>query len=141
MMCFKQVPYWAKWLFALVMTILGGFVMVSSLYGLGSGGDADVKLDGDDDHAVIQQSSGIHLLELNNSGDDDCGGGMSWSVIALITVSLILVVKFTHIVHYCFVSKVLIKSKVEKQVAIRMNDLLVEPTAPPVDDADNVPGI
>jgi hypothetical protein len=140
MMCCKQVPYWLKWLLAFVMTCMGVFVMVSSWYGLGNGGDADVVLGGDDDHAVIQQSSGIHLLELNNSGDDDCDGGWSWTVIALVTVSLILVLKFTHILHYCLVSKVLIKSKVEKQVAIRMSDLAVEPTAPPV-DVDIVPGI
>ena len=140
MMCFKQVPYWVKWLFALVMTCLGVFVMVSSLYGLGSGGDADVVLDGDDDHAVIQQSSGIHILELNNSGDDDCDGDWSWSEYALVIVGFILVLKFTHILHFCLVSKVLIKSKVEKQVAIRMSDLAVEPTAPPV-DVDIVPGI
>jgi hypothetical protein len=139
-MCCKQVPYWLKWLLAFVMTCMGVFVMVSSWYGLGNGGEADVVLGGDDDHAVIQQSSGIHLLELNNSGDDDCDGGWSWTVIALVTVSLILVLKFTHILHYCLVSKVLIKSKVEKQVAIRMSDLAVEPTAPPV-DVDIVPGI
>ena len=140
MMCCKQVPYWLKWLLAFVMTCMGVFVMVSSWYGLGSGGEADVELGGDDDHAVIQQSSGIHILELNNSGDDDCDGGWSWTVIALVTVSLILVLKFTHILHYCLVSKVLIKSKVAKQVAIRMSDLAVEPAAPPV-DVDIVPGI
>ena len=140
MMCCKQVPYWLKWLLAFVMTCMGVFVMVSSWYGLGSGGEADVVLGGDDDHAVIQQSSGLHILELNNSGDDDCDGDWSWSEYALVIVGFILVLKFTHILHFCLVSKVLIKSKVAKQVAIRMSDLAVEPTAPPV-DVDIVPGI
>ena len=119
---------------------MGVFVIVSSWYGLGSGGEADVGLVGDGDHAVIQQSSGLHILELNNSGDDECDGDWSWSEYALVIIGFILVLKFTHIMHYCLVSKVIIKSKVARQVAIQMSDLPVVPTAPPV-DSDVVPGI
>ena len=139
-MC-KQVPYWVKWVIAFGMTGMGVFVIVSSWYGLGNGGEADVGLVGDGDHAVIQQSSGLHILELNNSGDDgECAGDWSWSEYALVIIGFILVLKFTHILHYCLVSKVKIKSKVARQVAIQMSDLPVVPTAPPVDN-DVVPGI
>ena len=137
MMCCKQVPYWLKWAIAFVMTCMGVFVIISSWYGLGSGGEADVVLGGEDDHAVIQQSSGLHILELNNSGDDDCQG-WSWSEYALVIVGFILVLKFTHILHFCLVSKVMIKSKVAKQVAMQMKDL---PVVPPPDDVVVVPGI
>ena len=119
------------------MTLMGIFVIISSWYGFGSGGEADVVLGGEDDHAVIQQSSGLHILELNNSGDDDCEG-WSWSEYALVIVGFILVLKFTHIIHFCLVSRVMIKSKVAKQVAMQMKDL---PVVPPPEDVVVVPGI
>ena len=119
------------------MTLMGIFVIISSWYGIGGSDEAEVVLGGEDNKAVIQQSSGFHVLELNNSGDDDCQG-WSWSEYALVIVGFILVLKFTHIIHFCLVSKVMIKSKVAKQVAMQMKDL---PVVPPPEDVVVVPGI
>ena len=136
-MCSKQVPYFLKWIIGFVMTLMGIFVIISTWYGIGGSDEAQVVLGGEDNKSVIQQSSGFHVLELNNSGDDDCQG-WSGSEYALVIVGFILVLKFTHILHFCLVSKVMIKSKVAKQVAMQMKDL---PVVPPPDDVVVVPGI
>jgi hypothetical protein len=138
MMCCKQVPYWLKWAIGFVMTLMGIFVIISSWYGFGSSDEAQVVLGGEDNKAVIQQSSGFHVLELNNSGDSDGCQGWSWSEYALVIVGFILILKISHILHYFLVSKKIIKSKVAKKVALQMKDL---PVIPPPEDVVVVPGI
>ena len=117
------------------MTLMGIFVIISSWYGFGSSDEAQVVLGGEDNKAVIQQSSGFHVLELNNSGDSKCQG-WSWSEYALVIVGFILILKITHILHYFLVYKKIIKNKVAKQLAIQLKDL---PVVPPDDIV--VPGI
>ena len=135
MMCCSKFPYWLKWAIGFVMTLLGIFVIISSWYGFGSSDEAQVALGGEDNKAVIQQSSGFHVLELNNSGDSKCQG-WSWSEYALVIVGFILILKISHILHYFLVSKKIIKNKVAKQLAIQLKDL---PVVPPDDIV--VPGI
>ena len=137
-MCSKQVPYFLKWIIGFVMTIIGIFVIISTWYGIGGSDDAQVVMGGEDNKSVIQQSSGFHVLELNNSGDSDGCQGWSWSEYALVIVGFILVLKFTHILHFCLVSKAMIKTKVAKKVAMQMKDL---PVVPPPEDVVVVPGI
>ena len=137
-MCSKQVPYFLKWIIGFVMTIIGIFVIISTWYGIGGSDDAQVVLQGEDNKSVIQQSSGFHVLELNNSGDSNGCQGWSWSEYALVIIGFILFLKFTHILHYCLVSKAMIKSKVAKKVAMQMKDL---PVVPPPEDVVVVPGI
>ena len=137
-MCSKQVPYFLKWIIGFVMTIIGIFVIISTWYSFGGSDEAQVVMSGEDSKSVVQQSSGFHVLELNNSGESDECQGWSWSEYALGIVGFILILKFTHILHYCLVSKALIKNKVAKQVEIRMKDL---PSAPPPEDVVIVPGI
>ena len=137
-MCSKQVPYFLKWVIGFVMTLIGIFVIISTWYGIGGSDEAQVVLGGEDNKSVIQQSSGFHVLELNNSGDSDGCQGWSWSEYALVIVGFILFLKFTHILHYCLVSKAMIKTKVAKKVAMQMKDL---PVIPPPEDVVVVPGI
>ena len=137
-MCSKQVPYFLKWIIGFVMTIIGIFVIISTWYSIGGSDDAQVVMGGEDNKSVIQQSSGFHVLELNNSGESDKCQGWSWSEYALGIVGFIFILKFTHILHYCLVSKAMIKSKVAKKVEIEMKNL---PSAPPPEDVVIVPGI
>ena len=120
------------------MTLIGIFVIISTWYGIGGSDEAQVVLGGEDNKSVIQQSSGFHVLELNNSGDSDGCQGWSWSEYALVIVGFVLFLKLTHILHYCLVSKAMIKSKVAKKVALQMKDL---PVIPPPEDVVVVPGI
>ena len=135
-MCSKQVPYCLKWVIGFVMTLIGIFVIISTWYGIGGSDEAQVVMGGEDNKSVIQQSSGFHVLELNNSGDSDGCHGWSWSEYALVIVGFILILKISHILHYFLVSKKIIKSKVAKKLAIQLKDL---PVIPPDDVV--VPGI
>ena len=76
-MCSKQVPYCLKWVIGFVMTLIGIFVIISIWYGIGGSDEAQVVMGGEDNKSVIQQSSGFHVLELNNSGDSD--GCQGWN--------------------------------------------------------------
>ena len=67
-MCSKQVPYFLKWVVGFVMTVIGIGVIISVFYS-GGGSEADVVMQGEENNSIIQQSSGFHVLELNNSGD------------------------------------------------------------------------
>ena len=132
-MCSKQVPYFLKWIMGLVMTVLGIFVIISAFYGVG-GGDADVVMQGDDNKSVVQQSSGFHVLELNESGECQ---GWTWTEYALIILGFIFILKISHLLHYCLVTKAIVKGKVSK-LEMEMKKL---PMVPPSDDVVIVPGI
>ena len=133
MMCSKQVPYFLKWVMGFVMTAIGIFVIISAFYGVG-GGDADVVMQGDDNKSVVQQSSGFHVLELNESGDCQ---GWSWTEYALVILGFVFILKISHLLHYCLVTKAIVKGKVSK-LEMEMKKL---PMVPPSDDVVIVPGI
>ena len=135
-MCSKQVPYFLKWVVGFVMTVIGIAVIISVFYS-GGGSEADVVMQGEDNNSVIQQSSGFHVLELNNSGvSGDCKG-WTWTEYALGILGFVFILKITHLLHYCLFTKAIIKRKVSK-IEMEMKSL---PSAPPSDDVVIVPGI
>ena len=119
------------------MTVIGIFVIISSWYSFGGSDEAQVVMQGEDNKSVVQQSSGFHVLELNNSGESGECQGWSWSEYALGILGFIFILKITHLLHYCLVTKAMIKSKVSK-IEMEMKNL---PSAPPNDDVVIVPGI
>ena len=137
MMCSKQVPYFLKWVMGFVMTVIGIFVIISTWYSFGGSDEADVVMQGEDNKSVVQQSSGFHVLELNNSGESGECQGWSWTEYALGILGFVFILKITHLLHYCLVTKAIIKSKVSK-IEMEMKSL---PSAPPNDDVVIVPGI
>ena len=137
MMCSKQVPYFLKWVMGFVMTVIGIFVIISTWYSFGGSDEADVVMQGEDNKSVVQQSSGFHVLELNNSGESGECQGWSWTEYALGILGFVFILKITHLLHYCLVTKAIIKSKVSK-IEMEMKSL---PSAPPSDDVVIVPGI
>ena len=137
MMCSKQVPYFLKWVMGFVMTVIGIFVIISTWYSFGGSDEADVVMQGEDNKSVVQQSSGFHVLELNNSGESGDCQGWTWTEYALGILGFVFILKVTHLLHYCLVTKAIIKSKVSK-IEMEMKSL---PSAPPSDDVVIVPGI
>ena len=135
-MCSKQVPYFLKWVVGFVMTVIGIAVIISVFYS-GGGSEADVVMQGEENNSGIQQSSGFHVLELNNSGDSGDCNGWTWTEYALGILGFVFILKVTHLLHYCLVTKAIIKSKVSK-IEMEMKSL---PSAPPSDDVVIVPGI
>ena len=135
-MCSKQVPYFLKWVVGFVMTVIGIGVIISAFYSVG-GSEADVVMQGEDNKSIVQQSSGFHVLELNNSGESGDCQGWTWTEYALGILGFVFILKVTHLLHYCLVTKAIIKSKVSK-IEMEMKSL---PSAPPSDDVVIVPGI
>ena len=117
-MCSKQTPYFIKWIIEFVMTVIGISVIMSIFFSGGSS-EADVEMKGDDNKSVIQQSAGFHVLELNNSGD--CKG-WTWTEYSVVILGFIFILKISHLLHYCFVTKAIVKRKVA-QVEMKMKDL------------------
>ena len=138
-MCNKQVPYWCKWLVAAVMTIIGILVIISAFYGKG-GSNSDVVMQGEENTSVVQQSSGIHLIELNDSGVSGKCKRFSWSEIALGILGVLFLLKISHLLHYCLYTKKVIKKKVAKvEMELRSlhnvpvgNDVVIVPPLPAV---------
>ena len=112
-MCLKEVPYWCKWLVALLMMVIGVLVLVSVFIGK-NGSDADVVLGGQDNTSMIHQSSGIHLLEVSDSGSSGKCEHFSWSEWALGILGVLILLKVSHLLHYFLYSKRVVKKKMAR---------------------------
>ena len=81
-------------------------------------------MSGDHDESVLQQSSGFHVLEVNGNklGSEQCIG---WTWVNYLCVGLIFVfiLKCIHLVHYCFLTKHLVKKILAREVSIQMKDM------------------
>ena len=117
-----------------IIIIMGAFIGISGC------SEANVELNGDQDEAFIQQSSGVHLLEFNGAdlGSKGCKGNWSWIDYLCVLLVFIFILKCTHIAHYFFLTKKLVKKKVTRDVSLQMENLTKEPLAK---NAVIVPGI
>ena len=123
------------------MIIMVIVVIIMAVFISNSGGsEAKVELSGDQDEALIQQSLGVHLLEVNGAdlGSIGCKGSWSWAEYICVLLVFILILKCSHIAHYCFLTKSLVKKKVTLNVSLQMENLTKEPL---VKDVVIVPGI
>ena len=123
------------------MIIMVIVVIIMAVFISNSGGsEAKVELSGDQDEALIQQSLGVHLLEVNRAdlGSIGCKGSWSWAEYICVLLVFILILKCSHIAHYCFLTKSLVKKKVTRNVSVQMENLTKEPL---VKDVVIVPGI
>ena len=110
-MAVREIPYCVKWLVALVMMVIGVVVLVLVFTG-NNGGDASVVMEGEENTSNIHQSNGFHLVEVTDSGTQ-CGQ-FSWSEWALMGLGVILVLKVSHVVHYCFFTKRIVRNRLAK---------------------------
>ena len=110
------------------MTVIGIAVIMSVFFSGGSS-EADVVMQGEDNNSVIQQSSGFHVL----SGDCQ---GWTWTEYTLVVLGFIFILKISHLLHYCLVTKAIIKRKVSK-IEMEMKSLGNVPN----NDVVIVPGI
>ena len=100
----------------------------------GGGAEAKIVMNGDKNKSSVQQSVGLHLLEVNNSGD--CKGSWSYAEYAVVLLVFVLILKCSHLCHYCLLTKKLVKSKVAKAGIQMQKDLGKQPN-----DVVIVPGI
>ena len=88
-------------------------ISMSVFISYSGGSEAKVELNGDQDEVLIQQSSGVHLLEVNAAdlGSIGCKGSWTWAKYICVVLGFIFILKFSHIAHYCFLTKSLVKKK------------------------------
>jgi len=133
MMCAKNNPYLIKCVVGFVIMVICVIISISLYFGYGGGAEAKIEMNGDKNKSIVQQSAGLHLIEVNNSGD--CKGNWSYAEYSVVLLVFVFILKCSHLCHYCFVTKKLVKKKVT-QIGIQMKDLGKQPG-----DVVIVPGI
>ena len=85
---------------------------------------------GDGDSALVEESSGLHLLEIIDSGKcDPAGAGWSWMEVAFVVIGFKFILVTTRICHYCCWTKNMVKQKVRRNVDIKLGMLEKAPQA------------
>ena len=123
-----ESKYTAKCICLVLVVLTGvitGLVVTVSLVG---GANPTVEINGENDSSFIRESNGIHLLEVNTSdqGSDSPG---TWSIMELGFVGMIFVflVNISHMVHYCLITKRLVRKRVLKERSIELANLAIVP--------------
>ena len=89
---------------------------------------------------MVQQSSGFHVIEVNDSGVSGKCMGWSWSEYALRILRFVFILKVSHLLHYCLFTKAIIKRKVSK-IEMEMRGLNYVPTNNDVVIVPQLPGV
>ena len=140
-MCGKGgVPYTQKFLGGCTIIMIIIIIILAMVINFGGESDAKVEISGENGQALIEQSSGLHLLEVNGADLGSIGGKEKWSWMEYLCVVLcfIFFLNFTHIAHYCLFTKKILKKKVDRNVSIEMGKRTKEPLA---NDVVTVPGL
>ena len=141
MMCGKGgVPYTQKFLGGCIIIMIIIIIILAVFINFSEGSEAKVELSGDNNEALIQQSSGLHLLEVNGANLGSMGGKDNWSWMEYLCVLLgfIFFLNCTHIAHYCLFTKRIVKKKIARNVSIETKNMTKEPLA---NDVVIVPGL
>ena len=121
-MCGKgEVNYTQKYLCGCILIMV--VIIVILAMDINFGGESGAS-------AIVEESSGLHLLEINGSGLGSNGGiGWSWMEILCVVLGFIFVLNFTHICHYCLFTKKVVKRKVDRDVQLEMGKMAKAPLA------------
>ena len=130
-MCGKgEVNYTQKYLCGCTVIMLVIIVILSMVINFGGKSGSSVEMSGENESALVEESSGIHLLEINGSGMSSNGGNeWNWMEISCVVLGFIFVLNFTHVCHYCFFTKKVVKRKVARDVQMEMGRLAKAPKA------------
>ena len=130
-MCGKgEVNYTQKYLSGCIVIMLVIIVILAMLVNFGGKSGGSVEMTGENESALVEESLGIHLLEINGSGMSSTGGNeWNWMEILCVVLGFIFVLNFTHICHYCFFTKKVVKRKVARDVQMEMGRLAKAPQA------------
>ena len=125
-----KVSYTQKYLCGCTVIMLVIIVILSMVINFGGNSESSVEMSGENESALVEESSGIHLLEINGFGMSSNGGSeWNWMEISCVVLGFIFVLNFTHICHYCFFTKKVVKRKVAMDVEMEMGRLAKAPKA------------
>ena len=131
----KLDPKWVCGFGAIMMVII---IVLSVVISYSGGVGNQVQMEGNGDSALVEESSGLHLLEINESGNGNCAGaGWTWMEIGFAILCFKFVLVITHILHYCWTKKI-VKQKVAKNVVVEMARL---DRVPPAEQGVVVPAL
>jgi hypothetical protein len=121
--------------FVILTLVITGLVVTISVMG---GTNPSVQINGENDTSNIRESNGIHLLEVNTSGQESGSPG-TWTYMELGFVIMVFgfLVNLSHMVHYCVITKKLVKKRVQKERDIELGKLAKIPST----DAIIVPAL
>ena len=113
-MCVKTNPKVVKCVVGVVIVLLICAISVSLYFGLGQA-KSSVVMQGDNNKSKVSQSVGLHLIEVNNSGDS--GGCNNWTYAEYSVVLLLfaIILKCSHLGHHCIWTKRQIRNSVAKE--------------------------
>lgn len=134
MMCTKNNPYLTKCVVGFVIMVICVIISISLYIAYGVGSEAKIEMNGDQNESIVQQSSGLHLIEVNSAGG--CKGNWTWAEYSVVVLVFVFILKCSHLCHYCFVTKSLVKKKVTHEMGKQMKNLSKQP-----DDVVIVPGL
>ena len=139
-MCGKSEGQYSPKLCAVGTAIMVLAIVILSVYiSVGGKSGASVEMTGENESALVEESSGIHLFEVNvaDLGSID-GKGWSLMEIGCVVLGFIFVLNLSHIAHYCLFTKKVVKRKVARDVQLEMGKLA---KAPMINEAVIVPGL
>ena len=134
MMCTKNNPYLTKCVVGFVIMVICVIISISLYIAYKVGSEAKIEMNGDQNESIVQLSSGLHLIEVNSAGG--CKGNWTWAEYSVVVLVFVFILKCSHLCHYCFVTKSLVKKKVTHEKGKQMKNLSKQP-----DDVVIVPGL
>ena len=96
----------------MAVMVLSGIIIMSVYFTAGD--DNEVNLGPGNDLSVIKKSSGLHFIEVDNSGSTGVGQGWAWLEILCLGLAILLGLTISHVMHYCYCTKKLVARKVER---------------------------
>ena len=98
------------------LIVLGAIGVISVIvYFVTAQASATVNVQGDHAQSKLSQSAGIHLLEITNQGEGSKCNSWSVSDYAVIVLTFIVLLKFTHLLHYFCLTRKMVKKTVLKE--------------------------
>ena len=113
-MCSKMSSKAVKILVGIVILMLIGVISLAIYFGKGQA-NASVSMQGDHNKSKVSQSAGLHILEINNQGDNV--GCNSWTLAeySVILLTFIIILKCSHLAHHCCWTKRQVRNSLAKE--------------------------
>ena len=126
-MCVKTNPKVIKCVVGVAIMILIGVISISLYFGLG-GAKSSVVMQGDNNKSKVSQSVGLHLIEVNNSGDSGGCNNWTYAEYSVVLLIFVMILKCSHLGHHCIWTRKQVKNSLTKERMRMQIDLDKLPT-------------